>query len=160
MAVKMPEVSQAETVAMLGEVPIFRGLTKRQLAGVAKLVDHASFEPGAVIVKQGQSGIRLVIFRTGTAAVIRGEITEATGLEGRGRRLSTVGPGDIVGELSLIDGWPTSASVVAETPVDALVLYRTRFNKLLESTPQLYPRLLTTMAERLRATNQRDGDIA
>ncbi len=155
MAAKTAEISQAETSRMLGEVPIFGGLSKRQLSGVAKLVDHARFEPGDALVKQAQSGIRLVIIRTGTAAVIQQD-----GAEGRGRRLSTVGPGDIVGELSLIDGWPTSATVVAETPVDALVLYRTRFTKLLQSTPQLYPPLLASMAERLRAMNQRGGDIA
>ena len=157
MGVDVTEVSHAEKMRILGEVPIFRGLSKRQLSGVAKLVDHQHFKPGAMLVKQAQSGIRLIIIRAGTAAVIR---EDASPEQGPGRRLSTVGPGDIVGELSLIDGWPTSASVVAETPIDALLLYRTRFNRLLQSTPQLYPRLLTAMASRLRATSQRDGDIA
>jgi CRP/FNR family transcriptional regulator/CRP/FNR family cyclic AMP-dependent transcriptional regulator len=73
--------------------------------------------------------------------------------------MGTVGAGDFVGELSLIDGWPTSASVVAETPIDALLLSRTRFNALLKSTPQLYPRLLVAMAAQIRGFDRHDALI-
>jgi len=155
----MDEVSRAETVRMLDGVPLFSGLTKRQLAAVAKLVDHMSFEPGAILVKEMEVGQRLIVIREGTAEVSRrGTVREgaATGPEqGASRRLATVGPGDVVGELSMIDGKPTSASVVADTPLEALVIYRTRFTKLLESTPQLYQRLLIGLAARLRAIDQR-----
>lgn len=150
----MEEVSRAETIRMLAEVPLFAGLTKRQMTAVAKLVEHASFEPGAFLVKQAKDGVRLLIIRNGTAAVVQGGGTDDTG-----RRIATVGPGDLVGELSLIDGWPTSASVIAETPLEALVLYRTRFNELLRSTPQLYPQLLRAMAARIRATDRHEAII-
>ncbi len=140
---------------MLDGVPLFSGLTKRQLGAVAKLVDHMSFEPGSVLVQELDVGRRLIILREGTAGVIRQGDTAAEGsakaiAHGTSRRVATVGPGDVVGELSLIDGKPTSASVVADTKLDALVLYRTRFNKLLGSMPELYPRLLVGMAERFR----------
>ena len=141
---------------MLDGVPLFTGLTKRQLVAVAKLVDHVSFRPGAVLVKELDVGRRLIIIRTGTAEVRRqifaaGE-DRSEGVETRtSRRLATVGPGDVVGELSLIDGRPTSASVVADTELETLVLYATRFKKLLGSMPQLYPRLLVGMAARVRA---------
>ena len=156
----MSDVSRAETLRMLGGVPLFSGMTKRQLTAVAKVVDHESFEPGAVLLKEMRLGQRLIIIRSGTAAVTRQGIVAREGptggiQEGRSRRLATVGPGDIVGELSLIDGKPTSASVVTETPLDALVLYRTKFDQLLDSTPQLYPRLLAGMAERIRAMDHR-----
>jgi CRP/FNR family cyclic AMP-dependent transcriptional regulator len=156
----MSEVSRAETLQMLGDVPLFSGLTKRQLAAVAKVVDHVSFEPGAVLVTELRIAQRLIIIRNGTAAVTRRGIVAREGTvggiqEGASRRLATVGAGDIVGELSLIDGQPTSASVVAETPLDALVLYRTRFAELLDSMPALYPRLLVGMAGRIRATSHR-----
>jgi len=156
----MADVSRAETVRMLDGVPLFSGLTKRQLTAVAKLVDHMSFEPGAVLVKEMEVGHRLIIIREGTAEVRRrGNVVRTGGAEGVeqgiSRRLATVGPGDVVGELSIIDGKPTSASVVADTPLEALVIYRTRFIKLLESTPQLYQRLLVGLAARLRAIDQR-----
>ena len=141
---------------MLDGVPLFAGLTKRQLAAVAKLVDHVSFRPGAVLVKELDVGRRLIIIRTGTAEVRRQVVAAredpSEGVEtATSRRVATVGPGDVVGELSLIDGRPTSASVVAETELETLVLYATRFKKLLGSMPQLYPRLLVGMAARVRA---------
>ena len=157
------EVSRSETIRMLDEVPLFAGLTKRQLTAVAKLVDHVSFEPGAVLVKEHEVGRRLIIIREGTAEIRRQRIVApevpADGTEqGTSQRLATVGPGDVVGELSLIDGKPTSASVVADTQLETLVLYRTRLTKLLGSMPQIYPRLLVGMAARVRELDHR-GDI-
>lgn len=156
----MAEVSRAETVAMLREVPLFSGLAKRQLTAVAKLVDHVSFQPGAVIVKELDVGRRLVILRQGTAEVVRRGTVARKGSsdgiqQGDSRRLATLGPGEVIGELSLIDGKPTSASVVAETAVEALVLYRTRFNDLFDSTPELARNLLVSLAARVRETDQR-----
>ena len=158
----MALVSRAETVSMLHAVPLFSGLTKRELALVAKLVDHVSFPPGTVIVKELDVGRRLVVIREGTAQVVRrgiaGEGSPAGIQQGDSRRLATLGPGEVIGELSLIDGMSTSASVIAETAVDALVLYRTRFNKLFDSTPQLTRNLLVGLAARVRDLDRR-GDL-
>ncbi len=147
---------------MLDLVPLFSGLTKRQLVAVAKVVDHISFDPGAVLVKELDVGRRLIIIRQGTAEVRRQGVAVGHGAKGTdhggSRRLATVGPGDVVGELALIDGKPTSASVVAETQLEALVIYGTRFKKLLGSTPQMYPRLLVGMAARIRELDRR-GDV-
>jgi hypothetical protein len=52
----MTEPSQRDTIGMLDGVPLFAGLTKRQLAAVAKLVDHERFEPGHVLVKEMVNG--------------------------------------------------------------------------------------------------------
>jgi CRP/FNR family transcriptional regulator, cyclic AMP receptor protein len=156
----MAEVSRSETIRMLDGVPLFAGLNKRQLAAVAKVVDHMTFEPGAELVKELEVGRRLIIIHEGTAEVRRqGSAADGTGTErSAGRRIATVGPGDVVGELSLIDGKPTSASVVADTKVEALVLYKTRLTKLLASMPQLYPGLLVGLASRIRQLD-RVGDL-
>lgn len=158
----MALVSRAETVSMLHAVPLFSGLTKRQLAAVAKLVDHVSFPPGTVMVKELDVGRRLIVIREGTAQVVRRGIAREglpSGIQqGDSRRLATLGPGEVVGELALIDGMSTSASVVAETAVEALVLYRTRFNKLFNSTPQLTRNLLVGLAARVRDLDRR-GDL-
>ncbi|HSM66409.1 MAG TPA: cyclic nucleotide-binding domain-containing protein [Ilumatobacteraceae bacterium] len=119
-----------------------------------------SFEPGSVLLKELETGRRLIIIHEGTAEVRRQGAAAAngTGEDGTARRIATVGPGDVVGELSLIDGKPTSASIVADTNVEALVLYRTRLNKLLASMPELYPRLLVGLATRIRELD-RLGDL-
>ena len=77
----MAEVSRAETIRMLDGVPLFSGLTKRQLAAVAKLVDHVSFEPGAVLVREMEVGQRLIVIRTGTAEVRRRGVVARSGAE-------------------------------------------------------------------------------
>ena len=95
----MADVSRSETVGMLDGVALFAGLTKRQLAAVAKLVDHASFGPGDVLVKEMDVGRRLIIIREGTAEVRRHtpDGTKGGGNEPSiGRRIATVGPGDVV----------------------------------------------------------------
>ena len=158
----MSDISRAETIHMLSRTPLFEGLTKRQLTAIAKVVDYQAYDPGAVLIREQEEVQRLVIIRSGTAAVTRRGVVSQEGRgvqEGAGRRLATVGPGDVVGELSLIDGKRASASVVAETPLDALLLYRTRFRKLLSSMPDLYPRLLLTMAARIRAIDHRNDVI-
>jgi CRP/FNR family transcriptional regulator, cyclic AMP receptor protein len=158
----MSEVSRSETIRMLDGVPLFAGLNKRQLTAVAKVIDHMTFEPGAELVKELEVGRRLIIIREGTAEVRRqGSAGDGAGTgteRGAARRIATVGPGDVVGELSLIDGKPTSASVVADTTVEALVLYKTRLTKLLASMPQLYPGLLVGLASRIRQLD-RVGDL-
>lgn len=156
----MAEISRGDTIRMLDGVPLFAGLNKRQLAAVAKLIDHVTFEPGAELVKELDVGRRLIIIREGTAEVRRQGSVAVGGPagdagQGIGRRVATVGPGDVVGELSLIDGKPTSASVVADTRVEALVIYRTRLTKLLASMPQLYPQLLVGLAARIRELDRR-----
>jgi CRP/FNR family cyclic AMP-dependent transcriptional regulator len=159
----MSDVSRAETTRIVAGMPLFSGLTKRQLAAIAKVVDHQTFQPGDVLIREQQDVQRLIIIRSGVAAVTRrGMIGRGDGgiEQGATRRLGTVGPGDVVGELSLIDGHAASASVVAETPVDALLLYRTRFNKLLAAMPELYPRLLIGMAARIRAIDRQTDIIA
>ncbi len=158
----MSDGSRAETMHMLASTPLFAGLTKRQLTAVAKVVDHQAYEPGAVLVREQEEVQRLIIIRSGTAAVTRRGVvsTEGGGVQqGASRRLGTVGPGDVVGELSLIDGKLASASVVAESPLEALLLYRTRFRKLLSSMPELYPRLLVGMAGRIREISHRNDVI-
>lgn len=153
--------SKVETTQVLAAMPLFAGLTKRQLGAVAKAVDHASFEPGAELLTEREEVHRLLVIRRGTAAVTRRGVVAGEGggmQDGAHRRLGTVGPGDVVGELSLIDGHVASATVVAETPVEAVALYRTRFNSLLSATPELYPRLLVGMATRIR-TIDRHSDM-
>jgi len=68
--------------------------------------------------------------------------------------------GEAVGEMSLIDGHRTSASVVAETPVEAIELYRTAFQQLLDDAPALSKKLLLIQTARLRALDRRASALS
>jgi len=60
----------------------------------------------------------------------------------------------VVGEIALIDGMPRSASVVAETPLEALLIFRTEFRRLLDEIPGLWEKLLLAQTARLRSADR------
>jgi CRP-like cAMP-binding protein len=136
--------SQAELVDILGGVPLFANLTKRQLKGAAKVCIEVEYEPGHVVLKELDVGQHLVIITSGTAKVIRG-----------GRTLATVGPGDVIGEMALIDGEPRSAAVTADSEVEGILIYRTAFLKLLDEHPTMCSKLLLAQTARLRELDKK-----
>ena len=71
-----------------------------------------------------------------------------------GRTVSTLGPGDHFGELSLLDDGPRSASVTSDTAMTLLVVRQRHFQRMLRASPTLARRLLRTMAVRLRAMDE------
>jgi CRP-like cAMP-binding protein len=127
-------------LSTLEEVPLFEGLPKRHVRRVAKLARVRRFAPGTTLVRAGDSGRSFFVLLDGTAKVVRSG--------GRARRL---GSGDYFGEMSLLDGAPRSADVVAEGEVLALTIDRGGFSKLLSAEPTLALTLLRTLAARVRA---------
>ena len=131
--------------ATLAEVPLFEGLSKRQLRRVAKLARIRRFAPGSTMVRTGDPGRSFYVLLDGTAKVVR--------VSGRPRRL---GAGDYFGEMALLDDAPRSAAVVADGEVLALTIDRPGFTKLLRAEPALAQALLSTLAARLRAAERAD----
>jgi CRP/FNR family cyclic AMP-dependent transcriptional regulator len=123
----------------LGEVTLFSSLSKKDLRTIAKASTEATFEPGRVLTDQGGAGREAFVILNGTAAVKRSN-----------RKIATLGPGDCVGELALLDRGPRTATVVTETPVRALVLGNREFNALLDEVPGLSHKLLAALATRVR----------
>jgi CRP-like cAMP-binding protein len=74
-----------------------------------------------------------------------------------GSALGRLEPGDHAGEMSLLDGSPASATVVATSDVEALVLYQRDFDNLLETIPSLGRRLLASLARWVRETARQDS---
>jgi CRP/FNR family cyclic AMP-dependent transcriptional regulator len=140
----MAQRTRSELISALERSALFGELTRKQLNAVAKACFEQHFEPGDVIIKENDYGQRMVTVLSGTARVVHG-----------GRRIATVRTGDAVGEMSLIDGHRTSASVVAETPVDALELYRTAFQELLDKAPAISKKLLLAQTARVRELDRR-----
>ena len=142
----MTQRTRSQLISTLQESELFGELNRRQLGSVAKACFEGHYEPGEVIIKDNDYGMKMVTLMSGTARV-----------ESRGRRIATVRTGEAVGEMSLIDGHRTSASVVAETAVDAIELYRTAFQKLLDESPAIHKKLLVIQTARLRRALDRSA---
>jgi CRP-like cAMP-binding protein len=132
-------------LSTLAEVPLFNGLSKRQLRRIAKLARVRRFAPGSTMVRTGDPGKSFYVLLDGKARVVR--------VNGRARRL---GAGDYFGEMALLDGAPRSAAVVADGEVLALTIDRPGFMKVLRAEPALAQALLGTLAARLRAAERSD----
>jgi CRP/FNR family transcriptional regulator, cyclic AMP receptor protein len=145
----MAQRTRSELIATLQESALFGELSRRQLNAVAKACFQGHYEPGQVIIKDNDYGVKMVTLVSGTARV-----------EAQGRKLATVKGGDAVGEMSLIDGHRTSASVVAETAVEAIELYRTAFQKLLDDAPAISKKLLVIQTARLRSLDRRASALS
>jgi CRP-like cAMP-binding protein len=123
----------------LGSVPLFSGLSKKELREVARAADEIDVEEGRELVTEGRTGHEFFLIVGGQAAVRR-----------KGRKVATLGPGQYFGELALLDRGPRSATVVAATDMRLLVLGQREFAGLLEVLPGVAAKLLSTMAKRLR----------
>jgi CRP/FNR family transcriptional regulator, cyclic AMP receptor protein len=123
----------------LSDVPLFSGCSKKDLQRLAKAADQLHVASGTVLTREGDVGREAFILLEGTAEVRRdGEV------------VAELGPGAHVGELSLLDGGPRTATVTATSEVELLVLSRGAFNGVLDEIPTLAHKLLVSLAKRLR----------
>ena len=136
---QQPRRTRRETAKVLSVVPLFSGFTKKDLNRLAEETDVVSFPAGSSVVEEGMLGATMFIVLSGEARVLRGK-----------RRLSTIRPGEFFGEVALLDGAPRSASVVAETPLVAIRLYRRTLLRMLEAEPHLALKILDVLVRRLR----------
>ena len=128
---------------LLGTVPLFEGLTKRELREVMGAAKEVEFPPGATIVEKG-------LLAEDFYLIVSGEAELAV----PGRKRSALGPGDHFGEISVLDGGPRSATIRAVTRVWTLRLDREAFLDLLSRHPSIAQKVLVETARRLRATER------
>jgi len=134
---------QSEKTEVLKGVPLFSNLSQRQLSLIARHADEAHLEAGRILARQGEVGLEFLLLVEGTARVER-----------NGKFLTRLQTGDFFGEMSLIDGKPRSATVIAETPVTLLAIHRRSFSYLLDTIPGLPRKMLATLCERLRQADE------
>ena len=131
--------AKAQDAELLGRVPIFADLSKRHLRRIASVAGEARFRPGATIVQEGTAGEAFHVILDGNAKVVI-----------RGRTIDRMGPGQFFGEIALLDGAPRTASVIAETPLVTIRIYRRGFMRLLETEPSMTVKILGEVARRVR----------
>ncbi len=121
---------------VLGALPLFSRLPRRHVRAIAKLAWTVDYAPDEVIVKAGERGDSFYLMLDGRARVV-----------GKSRVLR---PGDFFGEMALIDGGPRSATIIAASPVRAMMLQRPAFLKALKQDPQIGLAIMESLAERVR----------
>ena len=140
-----------DLTARLTGVDLFAGLSPRVLSKIASSGHETTFAPGAAIVVQGEavtgfkafspSGVEMHVVLSGSADVLV-----------NGNPGSSLGPGAYFGELSLIDGAPRSADVIAGPDgLTTFALSKWTFEDLLEKHPEVAVPMLRVVVARLRA---------
>jgi CRP/FNR family cyclic AMP-dependent transcriptional regulator len=141
----MPKrILKRDKIDVLSRLALFETCSKRELGQVASISVQAHHPAGTVLTREGQTGGLLFVIIDGEAEVIR-----------NGKKIGTLGAGDVVGELSLIDGRARSANVRAVTDVDVLEITQDDFQHLVRQSPEFVRNLLGALAARIREMDER-----
>ena len=139
---------------LIRRVPLFSLLTTDQAQSIADSVVKRRFKRGEIIVEQGMKSNALFILLNGRARVLTADT------RGREVILAVLQPGDYVGEMSLIDNEPHSATVRAEVQTDMLVLGRSEFSRCLPESSSLSYAILRGLVARLRNADRQIESLA
>ena len=138
-----------DTVELLRRVPVFAGLSTEDVARVAEVSVTRFFEAGEVVFREGDDSNTCYIVRTGLARAIREHS------DGRSITLSNFGPGDIFGELAMFDNERRSATVDTLEKTEVIAILGSDMRRLMSEHPEIAVKLISALAQRLRATNER-----
>jgi CRP/FNR family cyclic AMP-dependent transcriptional regulator len=136
-------VARAKLDAVIASVPLFESLSKRHVKKVAGLTTTVEYGAGDTVIQEGEPGDAFYVTVSGQAKVLTG-----------GKTLHRLIPGDHFGEISLLDGRPRSASVVAETPLSLLRVPRASFLRLVRDDADLARALLASLARMVRRVDR------
>ncbi|MBX3732994.1 MAG: cyclic nucleotide-binding domain-containing protein [Verrucomicrobiae bacterium] len=141
---------------MLRRVKALSTMNDQQLGRFVQLMEVVRSEAYKLIVKQGSPGDAMY-------AVLDGEVRARMMVGGKETELARFGPGDIFGEMSLFDGGPRSADVVANSTSTLLRITAERFERLCREQPELANPLLfelaKSLAKRIRADDKKIADV-
>ena len=147
-------MSMLTNLDLIRRVPLFAMLTPAQAESLADAVDKRRFKRGELIVEQGKKCDALYIILAGRARVV------VTDRRAREVILATLQPGDYIGEMSLIDQAPHSASVEAEIQTDALVLGGHDFARCLLENHSTVAAVMRGLVGRLRSADRKIESLA
>ena len=146
--------TMVSNLELIRRIPLFSVLTENQAVAVAEAVVKQRFKKGEVLIEQGKKSDALIIILTGRVRVM------TTDAKGREVILATLYPGDPMGEMSLIDNEPHSASVQAEMQTDALVLGRAEFTRCMPEVGSMAHAIMRSLVRRLRHADRQIESLA
>ena len=135
-----------EKLDLLHQIPLFAGLDRHRIERLGQLAEEVDVPAGKVLIRQGDSGGDLMVLVSGAVSVER-----------NGVRITTLGPGDFVGDIALIDGGARTATITTEEPSRLVVLGHREFHAVMDEIPQVAGQILATLAHRIRSLDERAG---
>lgn len=135
--------SQNVKVEALKRAPLFEGLSKKELAELARVTEDLKVEPGTVLCREGKIGREFFVIVDGDA-----EVTKS------GKTLATRSGGDFVGEIALLTTTTRTATVTATTPLRCFILTQADFRRVLDENPGVQLKVMKALAERLAADTE------
>jgi CRP-like cAMP-binding protein len=135
-------MGQTNVDGMLSTVPLFSRCTKKELKVLSRLATQMTFPAGRVVTQQGRYGREFIVILNGQATVTID-----------GQTVATLGPGDFLGEIALLDGGPRTATVIADTDLVVEVMSHQEFASVLVDVPLVTRGILKGVAARLRAAD-------
>lgn len=144
-AVARPDPAAVRDV--LSKLPLLGGIAADPLLALAEHVEEIRLAPGAVVIREQQIPSHLYV-------LVDGRVEVATKGEGGAEKVvDSLGPGRILGEIGLLEGMPSTATVRTLTSCVLFRLKAARFLDFVRNTPQLHARLVQEMRERLLRTH-------
>jgi CRP/FNR family transcriptional regulator len=131
--------TKQEKLDLLGGVPLFSDLSKKELERILNEVKETFHKEGEPVVTEGRGGVGFHLISDGKAKVVRGDRTAAH-----------LGPGEFFGEMALVDDGPRSASVIAESDLATLVISKWEFRPLVKAHPDIAWKLIEYLVARVR----------
>jgi CRP/FNR family transcriptional regulator, cyclic AMP receptor protein len=125
-------------IELLRRVPLFERCSQRELGQIAMLADELDLPAARNLTSEGSGGFEFIVLVEGAADVIR-----------KGKVVNELGPGDFVGEISLVTGRPRTATVRTRGPARILVLAATGFRTLMQDVPSIQDKILAAVTARL-----------
>ena len=132
--------TREDVIPTLERMPLFRGLSRRELDEVAQQLDDATYLANHGVITEGMGGPEFFIILEGRAAVIID-----------GEQVATLGAGDFFGEVAALDGGPRTASVRAETQLRCVTLPTGGLREFLLAHPVVAVNLVPEIARRFRS---------
>ncbi|MCA9916553.1 MAG: cyclic nucleotide-binding domain-containing protein [Anaerolineales bacterium] len=142
-----PDIS----ITFLSDIPLFSRLKERQLKLLANRFVQREYAPNQYILTQGEGGAGLFTITSGRAEVVL-EMAD-----GSTTQVDTLGPKDYIGEISLLDDGPRSASVIATEKTECLVLNRPDFITVMNMDAEMGVFIARELARRIRISTKSLG---
>ncbi|HEV2137878.1 MAG TPA: cyclic nucleotide-binding domain-containing protein [Nitrososphaerales archaeon] len=134
-----PTPEKARLVGTLAKVPLFSGLSEKDLIDVVSVGSEVSFAAGKTILKQGEPGLSFLLVLEGKVEVRKD-----------GKTVATTGPGGFFGEMTVFDDKPRSADIVAVEPTRCFGITNWSFIPMLRSNPSVSIGIINELVRRLR----------